>query len=686
MKKSDRKIDISQAKAPGTSARNKEKVSAGVPQAEDQTQLGSGYVTGKKGSGGSSIIYTIWNTELEVTRAVKLLKPQHTADSENRFRTEMKIAAKLHHPNIVEIYSVGKWKGLPYIEMEYLDGETLEQVLENRGALPAEICTSVGIMVGRALNYAHSMEYMLYGKKYHGIVHRDLKPANIMIRDTGIIKLMDFGIARPATASIDTVDNTMVGTLQYVAPEQLNGDPPDGRTDIYSLATVLYEMLTGVKTFPSVKLGDLIPEKTANNYLSLNEFDLKIPGDLKKLIHSSLQQDRDKRPSDIMEFMKRLGNVHDKLTQYPPERILKDFTETKDNPSTRITAEKKGELSVRRMVQHSLRIALLLFLILGAASSAWFFMLRQDNDERAEKEEQLNGESEEEGDRGDAGKSDAGKGVEGGGEQKQTAEHSDDISDNKAFGEIPEEGVDKGPAAGTFKGTLTSGTGLENQASRTGTEDSETDRNKEDQEEGETSLKEGVIEEIEDEPEGDAGGVSGDILFNNIMSGYSGRSVYQAFLREYERGNMRNAVHLYQYVKEGKRDKKVNIYFMRALRKSRNTAGLSNFFSAVSIDDGEFYLEKGMLAYNNGNLDQAETYLEKASRLPSEFLNRRRFRGRILYFRALCADERYNRRETDILKRAAMDEWFSLKRFMKSSPDHTYYKKADRRIRRLSRK
>ena len=155
-----------------------------LPDGGKNIQLGSGVVTSVISSGGMAIIYEIWNPELEVTRAVKLLHPDHSADSEERFYTEMKITAKLHHPNIVEIYSVGKWNNLPYIEMERIDGCTLEKFIADRGALPLEVSTAIAIMVGRALNYAHNQHYVIFGTEYQGIIHRDLKPKNIMFNYT----------------------------------------------------------------------------------------------------------------------------------------------------------------------------------------------------------------------------------------------------------------------------------------------------------------------------------------------------------------------------------------------------------------------------------------------------------------------------------------------------------------------
>ena len=154
-----------------------------LPDGSKPVELGSGAVTALLGIGGMANVYEIWNNHLEMKRAVKLLHPNYSQDSKERFETEIKITAKLDHPNIVEIHAVGEWNGLPYIEMEKIEGVTLEKLVSDRGGLPFEVCTAIGIMVCRALRYAHSHEYALYGETYHGIIHRDLKPNNIMVSE-----------------------------------------------------------------------------------------------------------------------------------------------------------------------------------------------------------------------------------------------------------------------------------------------------------------------------------------------------------------------------------------------------------------------------------------------------------------------------------------------------------------------
>jgi serine/threonine protein kinase len=296
-----------------------------LPDGTKKEPLGSGTITGLLGVGGMANVYEIWNSQLELSRAVKLLHPNYTEEALHRFQTEIKITAKLSHRNIIEIHAVGHWNGLPYIEMERISGDTLEKLLEDRGALPLEVCTAIAIMVGRALHYAHTQEYVIYGTTYHGVIHRDLKPSNIMVTDDGIVKLMDFGIARPTDASIHTTDGAILGTMQYLSPEQLDGKEPDVRADIYSLGTILYELLTGIKAFPENNVSKLMLNKIKNEFKPLNQFALTIPSRLRRLVHRCMVYDREKRVQNTQEFLTEIGKIHRSITGSSPEQVVRRY-------------------------------------------------------------------------------------------------------------------------------------------------------------------------------------------------------------------------------------------------------------------------------------------------------------------------------------------------------------------------
>jgi serine/threonine protein kinase len=340
-----------------------------LPSGNDPVPLGSGTVVGLLGSGGMAKVYKIWNEKLEVFRAAKILLPNGQADMKNRFETEAKITAKLRHPNIVEIYNVGEWNNLPYIEMEFIDGFSIESIISKYGKLPDCVCSAIAIFVARALTYAHSQEFLIYGKTYQGVIHRDLKPANIMISKSGEIRLMDFGIARPTETSLHTVEGNIVGTMQYLSPEQMDGIDIDCRTDVYSFGAILYEMLTGTKTFPQDTITNLMKKKIMNDYRRFSEFDFDISSTLSRIAQKCLQLNKEDRFSNADALLRDLENAHANLTSDPPAKSLKSFLA---NPESFGAAKKK---SFNLLLSPKVLIPVASLIILGAAT---FIFLRTD--------------------------------------------------------------------------------------------------------------------------------------------------------------------------------------------------------------------------------------------------------------------------------------------------------------------
>ncbi len=216
------------------------------------TRLGPYEVVGPLGAGGMGEVYRARDTRLDRTVAIKILPAQFTADASalQRFEREAKTISGLNHPNICVLYDVGRENGLEYLVMEYVDGETLAQRFE-KGPLPQDQVLKYGAQIAEALDKAHRS----------GIVHRDLKPGNVMLTVLGA-KLLDFGLAKETAplASLATVTGSrpvspltqqgmIVGTFQYMSPEQIEGKELDGRSDIFSLGAVLYEMVTGKRAF-----------------------------------------------------------------------------------------------------------------------------------------------------------------------------------------------------------------------------------------------------------------------------------------------------------------------------------------------------------------------------------------------------------------------------------------------------
>jgi eukaryotic-like serine/threonine-protein kinase len=208
--------------------------------------LGGRYrVERELGRGGMAKVFLGTDTVLGRTVAVKILAPQYADDDSfvQRFRREAQAAASITHPNIVSVFDTGSDDGIHYIVMEYVEGRTLAEILAGGGRILPDRAIDIAMDVDRALEAAHA----------RGVIHRDIKPGNIMLDPRGAVKVTDFGIAR-VTTTADTVAQTaaIMGTAAYLSPEQAQGLPNDGRSDIYSLGCVLFEMVTGRPPF----LGD----------------------------------------------------------------------------------------------------------------------------------------------------------------------------------------------------------------------------------------------------------------------------------------------------------------------------------------------------------------------------------------------------------------------------------------------
>src|ERR1041385_3604190 len=206
----------------------------------DQVFDGRYRVVRKLGTGGMANVYLAEDQELGRRVAIKMLDDRHAQDEQfvERFRREAKNAAGLSHPNIVSIYDRGEAEGTYYIAMEYLDGRSLKELILSRGPAPVSVAVDYARQILNALRFAHR----------NGLVHRDIKPHNVLVDSEGHVKVTDFGIAR-AGASQMTEEGSIIGTAQYLSPEQARGTKVDQRSDLYSLGIVLYELLTGTLPF-----------------------------------------------------------------------------------------------------------------------------------------------------------------------------------------------------------------------------------------------------------------------------------------------------------------------------------------------------------------------------------------------------------------------------------------------------
>lgn len=248
------------------------------------------------GMGGMADVYKATDTVDKKTVAVKILKREYAENEEflRRFRNESKMVAALSHPNIVKVYDVGFSDKVQFMVMEYIDGITLREYMENEKVLTWKDSVHFVIQVLRALQHAHDK----------GIVHRDIKPQNIMLFTDGTIKVMDFGIAKSAKEQAYTATDQAIGTVYYISPEQARGDEVDEKSDIYSVGTMFYEMLTGQKPFDAEKPVSIAVMHMNNTPKRPRAINPDIPAGLEEIILRAMEKDPENRYQTASDMIK----------------------------------------------------------------------------------------------------------------------------------------------------------------------------------------------------------------------------------------------------------------------------------------------------------------------------------------------------------------------------------------------
>lgn len=263
----------------------------------------------KIGEGGMGSVYLAEDILLQRQVAIKCLNNPRSEDSdslEGRFQQEALALAKLNHPNITHVYTFIRHQGAYWMVMEYVEGKTLEGWIKQHGTLSTSLACSITDQILEGLHHAH----------YKGIIHRDLKPANIMISNEGEVKIMDFGIARIRNSQRLTQHGKSVGTLEYMAPEQIQGKEGDEITDVYAAGNMLYEMLSGETPFETDTDYQLMKAKLEQKVMLPSGLISNTNTGLQQVISKSLERNPEKRYSDVLTF-------RDELRQKSGVRFLK---------------------------------------------------------------------------------------------------------------------------------------------------------------------------------------------------------------------------------------------------------------------------------------------------------------------------------------------------------------------------
>jgi serine/threonine protein kinase len=267
--------------------------------------LGAYHVEGLLATGGMGEVYRGHDDRLGRDVAIKIVAEGLASEDKEleRFQREARTLASLSHPNVLSIFDFGEHDGVWYAVTELLRGENLRERMGKR-ALPWRTATAIAVAVARGLAAAHAA----------GIVHRDLKPENVFLQADGGVKVLDFGLAhrdQPTGEGIPPAarEETLVGTALYMAPEQICGEPPDPRTDIFGLGVLLYEMLTGTRPFGRLTVGETMSAIMFADAPPMKAFEANVPPALERVVRRCLEKERDKRVQAAYDLAFELSEI-----------------------------------------------------------------------------------------------------------------------------------------------------------------------------------------------------------------------------------------------------------------------------------------------------------------------------------------------------------------------------------------
>jgi serine/threonine-protein kinase len=326
-------------------------------------QLGKWIIERELGRGGMGKVYLAHDEppagpDPEATvmqAAVKVLAPELAQDPGflERFQREIDVLRQLNHPNIIRLYDSGYQDGLYYYSMEYLPGRNFEDVLKERGQLPWKEVLDLALQLCSALKHAHD----------HGVIHRDIKPQNLLTNDTGLAKLTDFGIAKVFAGKQLTVTGGLVGTAEYLSPEQAAGKRVTGRSDLYSFGVVLYTLLVGHPPFQGRSTLDLMHKHRFSQFDPPQRFVPDLPSDFNKIICDLMEKDPAKRPANGLILLRQLEALRDKMRRREQRTVVSgqavvDSEQEDEESAVSVGREKPGPATLMsRLIREELAAA-----------------------------------------------------------------------------------------------------------------------------------------------------------------------------------------------------------------------------------------------------------------------------------------------------------------------------------------
>jgi serine/threonine-protein kinase len=306
--------------------------------------LGPFTIDKKLGTGAMGAVYRARHNQSGKWVAIKIINPGLAASdsASQRFEREWEILKQLKHPNIVRLIATGRFSGTPFYAMEYVEGESLDRIMQRRGRISWEEVVRLGQQLCAGLKHAHDM----------GIVHRDLKPSNLMILKDGTVKLTDFGIAKDLDRTALTEANSTVGTAAYMSPEQCKGERNlTYKSDLYSMGIMFYELLTGRKPFEAESAMEMFMEHVKGKFERPSRLALEVPIFLDTLVCQLMEKDPERRPFDAAMVAEALGRVEEKVAAQQSAGIDAVRTRNRDKPPEAAKVEREDQEAARALLR-----------------------------------------------------------------------------------------------------------------------------------------------------------------------------------------------------------------------------------------------------------------------------------------------------------------------------------------------